>query len=87
MSRKQLEDGRGAAGGCNDKIGNDREVTKTRQRGVRIGKRPEEPNLYFPSTKPLFAAHEAGLMTHGACTQYQNNTFSVSERIMQKRYD
>lgn len=48
VSRKQLEDYRRAAGGCNDKIGNDGKVTKGRQRGVRTEKkkRPEEPTFF-----------------------------------------
>lgn len=38
--KKQLEDCREAAGGCNDKIGDGtKKVTKARQQGVKIGKK------------------------------------------------
>lgn len=56
--KMQLEDCRGAAGGCNVRIENNRILTKGRKRGVKNWEKTREISFFFPSTNPLSAGCE-----------------------------
>lgn len=89
VSRKQLEDYRRAAGGCNDKIGNDGKVTKGRQRGVRTEKKRDQRSPHFSEVqKQPFASCVTGLLQMSWCmyAQCKEHIFH-SESIMQRRHD
>lgn len=86
MSRKKLKDGRGAAGGFNDKIGNDRKKSdKSETAGCQNREKTRGTHLFLEEQNHhLLLMTLVSLRSHSTYTQSENNTFSHSERIMQR---